>query len=369
MSDVSADADTARGPVADRLPAPLRSAWANDLVKIGTTLGAVYALYVGIGVVLGYGLSGQLNSLRRLTFLIVLYSVGALVVNLHWGYSGLFNIGVVGFMAVGVYTTTILTRPVAGQNPTGTLPGLGLPFPVAVAGGVLAATAVGYVAALPSLRLRDDYFAIVTLAFAEIIRITVKASELQEFTLFGVTMGTGGGRGIRTFPNPVDQFFAGPGQPVVAAVSRLGVDGSLVSGWAFVLALTLLLAAVYWLIVRLAGSPFGRVLRNPPGGARRGGGRQAHGARRPERPHPAPARDGRARGPTGLLRVRRRLGGGAGRPARRREGDGFGAPAGRPRESRSAALSRGERRLRRSPASSLLPCRPYLNRRTIRDSA
>jgi branched-chain amino acid transport system permease protein len=247
-------------PIANRLPDSLVGYWESDLVKIGATLAAVYLLYLIAGLLLGYGLSGQLNSLRRLTFLIVLYSIGALVVNLHWGYSGLFNIGVVGFMAVGVYTTTILTRPVAGQNPTGTLSGLGLPLPVAIVGGVLAAALVGYIAALPSLRLRDDYFAIVTLAFAEIIRIAVKASELQEFTIFGATIGTGGGRGIRTYPNPINQFFEGTGAPIVDAVSST-IDGPLVSGWTFVLTLTLVLVCVLWLIIRIVESPFGRVLK------------------------------------------------------------------------------------------------------------
>ncbi|MFB6122354.1 MAG: branched-chain amino acid ABC transporter permease [Haloferacaceae archaeon] len=249
------------GRVESLLPEPLASYWENDAVKIFATLGAVYLAYLLIGVMLGYDLSGQLNSLRRLTFLIVVYGIAALVVNLHWGYSGLFNIGVAGFMAVGVYTATMLSRPVAGQNPTGTLPGLGLPLPAAIVGGVLAAALVGYVAALPSLRLRDDYFAIVTLAFAEIIRITFKSSELMEFTVFGTTLGTGGGRGIRTYPNPIDQFFAGPGAPVVNAVSALGIDGSLVSGWAFVLVLVAMLVGVYLLIVRLGESPFGRVLK------------------------------------------------------------------------------------------------------------
>lgn len=235
--------------------------WESDTVKIGVTLGAVYMVYVLAGVSLGYDLSGQLNSIRRLTFLIVLYAVGALVVNLHWGYSGLFNIGVVGFMAVGAYTTTILTRPVQGQNPMGTLPGFGFPLPIAIVGGILAAMGIGYLAALPSLRLRDDYFAIVTLAFAEIIRMTAKASALQEFTVFGVTLGTGGGRGIRTYPNPVEQFFAGPGSPVVSAIAGLGIDSALVPGWAFVLVLTLLLGVVLWLMNRMVNSPFGRVLK------------------------------------------------------------------------------------------------------------
>ena len=248
-------------PIGRRLPDSAAAYWERDLVKILGTLGFVYVLYLFVGLLLGYDLFGQLNSLRRLTFLIVVYGIAALVVNLHWGYSGLFNIGVVGFMAVGVYTATILSRPVAGQNPTGSLPGFGIPLPIAVVGGVLAAAATGYAAALPSLRLRDDYFAIVTLAFAEIVRITFKSAELQEVTVLGWTFGTGGGRGIRTFSNPVRDFFDTTGQPLVAAVERLGVDGQLVSGWAFVFVLLGILIGTYWLIARLSASPFGRVLK------------------------------------------------------------------------------------------------------------
>jgi len=249
------------GHVEERLPGWAADYWESDVVKILTTLGAVYLVYILIGVALGYDPSGQLNSLRRITFLIAVYGSAALIVNLHWGYSGLFNIGVAGFLATGIYTATILSRPVQGQNPTGTLPGLGLPLPVGILGGMLAAAAVGYIVALPSLRLRDDYFAIVTLAFAEIIRITFKSSELLEFTVLGTKLGTGGGRGIRTYENPINQFFAGPGQPVVDAVASVGIDGSLVAGWAFVLVLIGFLAVVYLLIVRLGESPFGRVLK------------------------------------------------------------------------------------------------------------
>ena len=251
----------ATDPIASRLPDPLAGYWERDIVKIFGTLGVVYALYLFVGFLLGYDLFGQLNSLRRLTFLVVVYGIAALVVNLHWGYSGLFNIGVVGFMAIGVYTATILSRPVAGQNPTGSLPGFGVPLALAVVAGILAAAAAGYVAALPSLRLRDDYFAIVTLAFAEIVRITFKSSELQEVTVFGWTFGTGGGRGIRTFSNPVRDFFETTGQPLVAAVESLGLAGQVVTDWAFVFVLLAILVGTYWLIARLSASPFGRLLK------------------------------------------------------------------------------------------------------------
>lgn len=245
----------------DTAPTWLQNVWANDVGKIFTVLFAVYAVYLLIGFTLGYGVSGQLNSLNRLTFLIVVYGIAVLVVNLHWGYAGLFNIGVAGFMAIGVYVSVMLTRPVAGNTPTGTLPGLGLPLPIGILGGVLAAATIGYVVALPSLRLRDDYLAIVTLAFAEIARITFKSSEVSSFTVFGTTLGTGGGRGIRTYPNPITQFFEGAGAPMKAAVANLGYEPSLVPQWAFVLVLAAILAGVLWLINRLGYSPFGRALK------------------------------------------------------------------------------------------------------------
>lgn len=243
------------------LPDRARDLWENDFVKIAVTLLGVYAGYLFMGFLLGYGLSGQLNSLRRLTFLIVVYGIAALVVNLQWGYAGLFNIGVAGFMAVGTYVSIILYRPLPANTPTGTLPGLGLPLPVAIVGGVLAAALVGYVAALPSLRLREDYFAIVTLAFAEIIRITFKSSTLQEFTVLGVQLGTGGARGIRSYPNPIDQFYGGTGRSIVTFFTNAGIERSLVAGWTFVVVLGLVLAGVYWFINRLGFSPFGRVLK------------------------------------------------------------------------------------------------------------
>lgn len=252
---------TSSDPIGRRLPDWAAGYWDHDAVKIFGTLAAIYVLYLIVGVVLGYGLFGQLNSLRRLTFLIVVYGIAALVVNLHWGYAGLFNIGVAGFMAIGVYTATILSRPVPGQNPTGSLPGFGIPLAIAVVAGVLVAAGAGYAAALPSLRLRDDYFAIVTLAFAEIVRITFKASELQEVTVSGWTFGTGGGRGIRTFSNPVRVFFDTTGQPIVTVAENVGIDGRLVASWAFVWVLLSVLVGTYWLIARLSASPFGRVLK------------------------------------------------------------------------------------------------------------
>ncbi len=113
-----------------------------------------------------------------------IYSVFALGLNVQWGYTGLFNIGIAGFFAVGAYTSAILTTQppdaalfeefVFGGNlaEVGFLDlgvdlwfGMGLAAAGAVCGAI--ALVIGYV----TLRLRDDYLAIATLGIAESVRL------------------------------------------------------------------------------------------------------------------------------------------------------------------------------------------------------
>src|SRR5690348_17712168 len=88
-----------------------------------------------------------------------IYALMALGVNVIWGFAGMVNLGLVGFFAVGAYTSALLT----------------LKAHWTIAGGMAAATVVaalvGAVVALITVRLRGDYLAIVTLGFAETIRI------------------------------------------------------------------------------------------------------------------------------------------------------------------------------------------------------
>ena len=72
---------------------------------------------------------------------------------------GQLNIGHSGFMSVGAYTSAILAK------------NLGLPFELSMLSGALMAAAVGMVIGYPSLRLRGVYFAMVTVAFTEVIRL------------------------------------------------------------------------------------------------------------------------------------------------------------------------------------------------------
>jgi branched-chain amino acid transport system permease protein len=146
---------------------------------------------------------------------------------------------------------------------------LGLPLIVGVIGGVLAAAIVGGIVALPALRLRADYLAIVTIAFAEIIRYVYRLSAFQTFTVFGVDLGTGGARGISgadvdrvivgtIVDNPVGQATI---QPVIGALEGMGVVPNVAQGWVYALFLIVVVGAFYWLLSRLGNSPYGRVLK------------------------------------------------------------------------------------------------------------
>ena len=108
-------------------------------------------------------------------WLYVSYDIGiniilAVSLNLINGYTGQFSLGHAGFMAVGAYTAAVITNQFTGSN-------IALAdavfFGALIAGGLLAAVA-GLLVGIPTLRLRGDYLAIVTLGFGEIIRVIIQ---------------------------------------------------------------------------------------------------------------------------------------------------------------------------------------------------
>jgi branched-chain amino acid transport system permease protein len=94
-----------------------------------------------------------------------IYAVVALGLQLNVGYTGIVNFGQAGFMAVGGYTMAILVLEA------------GLSFWLALPLAVLVTMAFGVLIGLPSLRLRADYFAIVTLAMAEVVRLSAQNAQ------------------------------------------------------------------------------------------------------------------------------------------------------------------------------------------------
>jgi branched-chain amino acid transport system permease protein len=151
-----------------------------------------------------------------------IYALMALGMNVIWGMAGLINLGLVGFFAVGAYVSALLTLK------------LGMPIAVGVVAGALTAAGVGVVVACVTVGLRGDYLAIVTLGFAESLRI-VMSNELW------IANGTDGLSGI---PGP---FRATLG-PHLFNLFYLGI----------VVAAVIIL---FFLVDRLVHSPFGRVLR------------------------------------------------------------------------------------------------------------
>jgi len=159
------------------------------------------------------------------------YGLICLGLNIQWGMTGLFNVGVAGFVAIGAYVSALLTaQPAAGRLIGPELPILLGWFAGAAAAG-LAAALVGAV----TLRLRADYLAITTFGIA--VTIQLVALNAQHLT--------GGPFGIAFIPRP----FA-----------RLASEPALFDG-AHLLLTGAVLLAVFWAIERLARSPWGRVLR------------------------------------------------------------------------------------------------------------
>ncbi len=141
----------------------------------------------------------------RILNVCAIYAVLALSMNLVNGFTGLFSLGHAGFMAVGAYTTALLTMPEATKQQifymvplVKPLDTLTLPFPVALVVAGLMAAAVGYLIAAPVLRLKGDYLAIATLGFAEIIRV-----------IFTNTQNiTNGALGLKGIPDTTNLYWS-----------------------------------------------------------------------------------------------------------------------------------------------------------------
>jgi len=87
-----------------------------------------------------------------------IYAILAISLNLEAGYTRLMNFGKVAFFAIGAYTSVLLSMA-------------GAPFLLGLLAGTILSALFGYLVALPALRFRPDYLAIVTLSFGEILRL------------------------------------------------------------------------------------------------------------------------------------------------------------------------------------------------------
>lgn len=168
------------------------------------------------------------------SFFLVFASIFAIMVlglNLQWGHTGLFNVGVAGFVAIGAYTSALITTPEVAAR----VGGFGLPVVLGWIAAMLMSGLAGLVVGLATLRLRHDYLAITTFGIA----VTVQLVALNAQWL------TGGAFGVQFIPKPM-QGWLGTG-----LVWTLG----------YLTVVALLLGAIYGALERLVRSPWGRVLR------------------------------------------------------------------------------------------------------------
>ena len=150
-----------------------------------------------------------------------IYAILALSLNLMWGLAGMVNLGIVGFYAVGGYISALVTVK------------LGLPIAVGFLAAMVGTAAMAAITTFGLTRLRDDYLAIVTLGFAEVVRI-VAENEIW------LTRGTDGISGI---PQPLKAVLGERFNEAYLAFSLV------------------LLGLVILMLERIRTSPFGRSLR------------------------------------------------------------------------------------------------------------
>lgn len=150
-----------------------------------------------------------------------IFALLTLSLNLEYGITGLGNFGKVAFFMAGAYTCAIF-----GQ--------MGLPFWLCLILAATVAAVLGALVSLPALRLREDYLAIVTLSFGEILRIIVKAEQAIGGGVWGITIKSA--------------FFG------MELTHRQLAFANVLLVWT-------ILAAVFILMQLLSNSPYGRVLR------------------------------------------------------------------------------------------------------------
>ncbi|ESW87551.1 MULTISPECIES: branched-chain amino acid ABC transporter permease [unclassified Mesorhizobium] len=161
----------------------------------------------------------------------LIFSLITLGLNLQWGLTGLFNVGVAGFVAIGAYTSALLTTP----DDAARLGGFDLPILIGWLGAMLLGGVAAAITGIATLRLRSDYLAITTFGVAVVVQlVALNAQKL-----------TGGPFGIGFIPRP----FGGLAEtPLLFNLSNLAI----------VSVVTLI---VYLALEHLSRSPWGRVLK------------------------------------------------------------------------------------------------------------
>lgn len=159
------------------------------------------------------------------------YAIICLGLNVQWGMTGLFNVGIAAFVAVGAYTSALLTTPPSPDR----FGGFGLPILIGWLGAAVVSGLLSWAVGALTIRLRADYLAIATFGVAVTVQLCVL--NLQPLT--------GGAFGIGFIPRP---FAAWQENALAFSLGNLAI-------------MVLVVLALYLALQHLAKSPWGRVLR------------------------------------------------------------------------------------------------------------
>lgn len=157
-----------------------------------------------------------------------MYAMLTLGLNIQWGFTGLFNVGIAGFFAIGAYVSAILTTPETTRH----LGGFELPYIVGFSASMIVTALIAWGVGKVCLRLRSDYLAIATIGIGEIFRLILKNE----------TWATNGPRGVSMVPKPFESLAEPYNQLMFLALVLVTV------------------AVIYLLIEAACKSPWGRVM-------------------------------------------------------------------------------------------------------------
>ena len=176
--------------------------WARKVVLLLVIAFAFYLPFLNIlpFAYIRTDLTSSGSDWASVLFLVVVYMIAAVGLNVVIGFAGLLDLGYVGFYALGAYSVALFGSPSspvveAIQNRFGLSEEWAVPFAMCIPIAIAMSLTAGVILGAPTLRLRGDYLAIVTLGFGEIIRITAR-------NLDGVTNGATGISGVPVPPGP-----------------------------------------------------------------------------------------------------------------------------------------------------------------------
>jgi branched-chain amino acid transport system permease protein len=205
----------------------------------------------------GWSFDSTVSVLAFFGTFVAIYAILTIGLNVQWGYTGVFNFGVMAFFMVGAYAAAIITKSPAGGvddyiggygDKLDFIPGLDsgewLPFLFGVVGAAVVAGVLAFLLSIPALRLREDYLAIATIGIAELLRrVTIEEPWLVNGT-----------RALKGIPRPLG------GWSIPTPWGRLGDEPDEYKFVIFFIAVVVLIL-VFIAVERGSRSPWGRVLR------------------------------------------------------------------------------------------------------------